>query len=155
MLVSEARHNATAPLIVSLNALLADTIALYLKTKNYHWHVSGPNFRDYHLMLDDQASQLFAMTDMVAERVRKLGGATLRSVGDVVRHQRIADDDREQVPALEMMAGLLADNRTFVAALRDLKTQADAAEDNATSGLVDNWTDEAEQRVWFLAETVG
>ena len=136
----------------ALNALLADSFALYLKTKNFHWHVSGPHFRDYHLLLDDQAAQIFATTDLIAERVRKLGGRALTSIGDISRHQRIADNDAENVSAADMLAELRADNLALVASLKELKEIVDAAKDNATSGVVDTWTDEAEQRAWFLLE---
>jgi starvation-inducible DNA-binding protein len=155
MATTDLGSNAITSVTPALNALLADMFALYLKTKNYHWHVSGPNFRDYHLLLDDQASQIFAVTDAIAERVRKIGGRTLHSIGDVTRHQRIEDDDREFVAPLEMLAGLRDDNRALIANLRDLKALADGAGDNATSSLVDDWTDEAEQRTWFLAEITG
>jgi starvation-inducible DNA-binding protein len=136
----------------ALNVLLADSFALYFKTKNFHWHVSGPHFRDYHLLLDEQAAQIFAATDLIAERVRKLGGRTLTSIGDVARHQRIADNDAEDVSATDMLAELRADNLALVASLKELKDIVDAAKDNATSGVVDTWTDEAEQRAWFLLE---
>jgi starvation-inducible DNA-binding protein len=136
----------------ALNALLADSFALYFKTKNFHWHVSGPHFRDYHLLLDEQAAQIFATTDIIAERVRKLGGRTLTSIGDISRHQRIADNDADDVSAADMLAELRADNLALVASLKELKDIVDAAKDNATSGVVDTWTDEAEQRAWFLLE---
>jgi starvation-inducible DNA-binding protein len=138
--------------IDALNGILADSFALYLKTKNFHWHVSGPHFRDYHLLLDDQATQIFAQTDIIAERVRKLGGTTLRSIGDIARHQKIKDNDKDQVSAADMLAELREDNQTLVASLKELKDMVDADKDNATSGLVDVWTDEAEQRAWFLLE---
>ena len=141
------RTNADA-----LNAILADSFALYLKTKNFHWHVSGPHFRDYHLLLDDQASQILATADVIAERVRKLGGTTLRSIGDIARRQRIKDNDAEAVSAGDMLAELRADNLALVASLKELKELVDDAKDNATSGVVDTWTDEAEQRAWFLQE---
>jgi starvation-inducible DNA-binding protein len=134
----------------ALNGLLADSFALYLKTKNFHWHVTGPHFRDYHLLLDEQATQILAMTDVIAERVRKLGGHTLRSIGDVARRQRILDNDESDVTPSAMLNELSGDNAAMVASLKELKVIADAAEDNATSGLIDVWTDEAEQRVWFL-----
>ncbi len=134
------------------NALLADSFALYFKTKNFHWHISGPHFRDYHLLLDDQAAQIFATTDLIAERVRKLGQRTLTSIGDIARHQRIADNDADHVSGAAMLAELRADNLALVASLKELKDIVDAAKDNATSGIVDTWTDEAEQRAWFLAE---
>ena len=136
----------------AMNAVLADSFALYLKTKNFHWHVSGPHFRDYHLLLDDQASQILATTDVIAERVRKTGGTTLRSIGDISRRQRIKDNDAETVSAADMLAELRADNLALVASLKELKDLVDEAKDNATSGVVDTWTDEAEQRAWFLQE---
>ncbi len=138
--------------IAALNTLLADAFALYLKTKNFHWHVSGPHFRDYHLLLDEQSAQILAITDSVAERVRKLGGRSLTSIGDIARQQRIRDNDAESVSAVDMLAELRADNLALVDSLKDLKELVDAAKDNATSGFVDVWTDEAEQRAWFLAE---
>ena len=144
--------NAISSVGPALNALLADFFVLYLKTKNFHWHVSGPHFRDYHLLLDDQASQIFASTDDIAERARKIGCTTLRSVGDVQRHQRLSDNNSEFVSAPEMIAELRNDNLALVRMLRDLKKLADNSGDNATSSLVDNWTDEAEQRAWFLFE---
>ncbi|MBB5713345.1 Dps family protein [Sphingomonas aerophila] len=136
----------------ALNASLADCFALYLKTKNFHWHVSGPHFRDYHLMLDEQAAQILGVTDLIAERVRKIGGTTLRSIGDVARRQTINDNDREQVPASDMLAELRDDNLKLVEQFRAVKAAAESAGDNATSGIVDDWTDEAEQRAWFLFE---
>ena len=144
--------NMAASVAVALNGLLADTFALYFKTKNFHWHVSGPHFRDYHLLLDEQSAQLIASTDTVAERVRKIGSTTLRSIGDVTRHQSISDDDRPFVEPKEMLAELLADNRTLVEALRHAKRLADDAGDNATSSLIDELTDQAEGRAWFLFE---
>ena len=138
--------------VSALNALLADSFALYFKTKNFHWHVAGPHFRDYHLLFDEQAAQILATTDVIAERVRKLGGRTLTSVGAISRHQRISDNDAEAVPAAAMLDELRADNLLLVASLKELKDLVDAAKDNATSGVVDGWTDEAEQRAWFLEE---
>lgn len=143
-----ARH-VTGP----LNALLADAFALYLKTKNFHWHVSGPHFRDYHLLLDEQATQILAMTDVVAERVRKLGGRTLTSIGSIARQQSIVDNDAEFVAPGAMMAELIGDNRLMAASLRDLKGRCDEVQDFATSALIDEWLDEAERRIWFLFET--
>ena len=136
----------------ALNAFLADSFALYLKTKNFHWHVSGPHFRDYHLLLDEQAAQILATTDIIAERVRKTGGTTLRSIGDIARRQQIRDNDTDGVSAADMLAELRNDNLTLVASLKELKELVDEAKDNATSGVVDTWTDEAEQRAWFLEE---
>jgi starvation-inducible DNA-binding protein len=138
----------------ALNALLADIFALYLKTKNFHWHVSGPHFREYHLLLDEQATQILATTDIVAERVRKTGGRTLTSIGDIARRQRISDNDADALGSAAMLQELRSDNMALIAMLKDLKERVDAAGDNATSGLVDQWTDEAEQRAWFLAESL-
>lgn len=139
----------------ALNALLADSFALYLKTKNYHWHVQGPNFRELHLLFDEQAAQILATTDLIAERVRKNGAPTLRSIGDVSRRQSIRDDDTTSVAADAMVRALAADNRTLLARLKETKAAAEADGDIATSGLVDGWADEAEQRVWFLEATAG
>jgi starvation-inducible DNA-binding protein len=136
----------------ALNTVLADSFALYLKTKNFHWHVSGPHFRSHHLMFDDQATQILDVTDAIAERVRKAGHATLRSIGDVARHQTIRDNDASRVHAGDMLAELREDNLALVAALRQVKVLADAAQDNATSGSIDGWIDQAEQRAWFLLE---
>ena len=136
----------------ALNSSLADCFALYFKTKNFHWHVSGPHFRDYHLMLDDQATQILDVTDAVAERVRKTGNTTLRSIGDISRHQTIADNDKPFVSADDMLAELREDNLKLVESFRVVKEAADEAKDNATSGIVDEWTDQAEERAWFLFE---
>lgn len=136
----------------ALNAILADTFVLYLKTKNFHWHMSGPHFRDYHLLLDEQADQIFAITDEIAERVRKVGKPTLRSIGDIVRRQRVKDNDEEFVAPAAMLAELQGDNFALVAAFREAKSLAEEAGDNATSGLIDGWTDQAERRAWFLFE---
>lgn len=137
----------------ALNGILADSFALYFKTKNFHWHVSGPHFRDYHLMLDDQAAQILATTDVIAERVRKTGNTTLRSIGDIARRQSIKDNDAEFVSADAMLAELRDDNLSLVAALREAKEIVDEAKDNATSGILDEWTDQAEERAWFLFES--
>ena len=136
----------------ALNTSLADCFALYLKTKNFHWHVSGPHFRDYHLMLDDQAAQILGVTDAIAERVRKTGNLTLRSIGDVSRRQTIADNDADFVDPYAMLAELREDNLKLVESFRAVKDAAEEAKDNATSGIVDDWTDEAEERAWFLFE---
>ena len=136
----------------ALNVALADCYALYLKTKNFHWHVSGPHFRDYHLLLDDQAAQILGVTDAIAERVRKTGNVTLRSIGDIARRQTIADNDQDFVEAGAMLAELRDDNLTLVEQFRVVKEAAEAAKDNATSGIVDEWTDQAEERAWFLFE---
>lgn len=145
--------NAATQVAARLNALLADAYALYLKTKNFHWHVSGPHFRDYHLLLDEQALQILGMTDLVAERVRKLGRRTHTSIGSLARAQSIADNDAEFVAPGAMMAELVGDNIALAGALRDAKEICDEAQDYATSALVDTWIDEAERRVWFLFET--
>jgi len=137
----------------ALNGILADSFALYFKTKNFHWHVSGPHFRDYHLMLDDQATQILATTDLIAERVRKTGNTTLRSIGDIARRQSIRDNDADFVSAADMLKELRDDNLALVAKLREAKDIVDAAKDNATSGILDDWTDQAEERAWFLFET--
>jgi starvation-inducible DNA-binding protein len=137
----------------ALNAILADSYALYLKTKNFHWHVSGPHFRDYHLMLDEQAAQIHAATDAIAERVRKLGATTVRSIGHIARLQRIKDNDAEFVSARDMLTELHRDNLMLVEHLREAKEIVDAADDNATAGMLDGWTDQAERRAWFLFET--
>jgi len=135
-------------------ALLADVFALYLKTKNFHWHMSGAHFRDYHLLLDDQAAQLLQITDPLAERVRKVGGTTLRSIGDIARHQRIEDNDALFVHPHEMLAELREDNGALVASMRSLHGVCDEHGDVATASLIENWIDEGEQRVWFLFETL-
>ena len=144
--------NANRDVPAALRALLADVFALYLKTKNFHWHMSGANFRDYHLLLDDQGDQLFAITDPLAERVRKLGGGTLRSIGDIAKRQRIEDNDAEFVHPHEMLAELREDNGSLVASMRALHSVCDEHEDVATASLLENWIDEAEQRTWFLFE---
>jgi starvation-inducible DNA-binding protein len=144
--------NAVHDISVCLTSLLADMFALYVKTKNFHWHVSGPHFRDHHLLLDEQAEQIFATTDAMAERVRKIGGTTLRSIGHIARLQRIADNDASCVPALDMLAELHEDNTQLVAHMRDAHALCDDHGDVATASLLENWIDEAEQRVWFLRE---
>jgi starvation-inducible DNA-binding protein len=149
---TDLASNSTKSVADALNAALADCYALYLKTKNFHWHMSGPHFRDYHLMLDDQSAQILGITDAIAERVRKTGNTTLRSIGDVSRHQTIADNDAAFVGPTEMLAELREDNLKLVEQFRIVKDAADAAKDNATSGIVDEWTDQAEERAWFLFE---
>ncbi len=136
----------------ALNALLADVFALYIKTKNFHWHMSGPHFRDYHLLLDEQADQIFNITDDIAERVRKIGGQTIRSIGHIARLQRIADNDYEFVPAHGMLEELQADNKALVHSLREAHEVASDANDYATTSLIEVWIDEAERRAWFLFE---
>lgn len=144
--------NAVNDISGDLSALLADMFALYIKTKNFHWHVSGPHFRDYHLLLDEQAGQIFAATDPIAERVRKLGGTTLRSVGHIARVQRISDNDADFVAPLDMLAELREDNIKVAARLRETHELCDKHGDVATASLIENWIDEAEGRVWFLFE---
>jgi starvation-inducible DNA-binding protein len=144
--------NATKDITAAINALVADTFALYLKTKNFHWHVSGPHFRDYHLLLDEQADQIFAITDVLAERVRKLGGTTIRSIGDISRRQRIADNDGDYVDPQDMLAELREDNQRFVAAMREAHDVCEEHNDVATASLLEVHIDEAEKRVWFLYE---
>jgi starvation-inducible DNA-binding protein len=135
-----------------LNALLADAFALYLKTKNFHWHMSGQHFRDYHLLLDEQASQIFEITDAIAERVRKVGGTTIRSIGHISRLQRIADNDEEFVGPTEMLRELHADNKALVESLRAAHEVTGKANEYATTSLIEIWIDEAERRAWFLFE---
>ena len=144
---------ATKDISGALNALLADAFALYLKTKNFHWHVSGPNFRDYHLMFDEQGDQIFATIDVIAERVRKIGGTTLRSIGDIARLQRLADNDAPYVDAQDMLAELREDNQRVVAAMRQVHALCDEHGDVATASLLENFIDEGEKRIWFLYES--
>src|SRR4051812_33685884 len=134
--------NATKDLTGALNALLADIFALYMKSKNFHWHMSGPHFRDYHLLLDEQSDQIFAMTDVVAERVRKVGGNTLRSIGDIARHQRLADNDAPYVDPLDMLAELREDNQRLVAAMRETHDVCDEHNDVATASFLEVYIDE-------------
>ncbi|WP_313801248.1 DNA starvation/stationary phase protection protein [Sphingobium sp.] len=149
---TDLRSNATKSVAQALNGVLADSYALYFKTKNFHWHVSGPHFRDYHLMFDDQATQILATTDLIAERVRKTGNTTLRSIGDISRHQSVVDNDADYVSPGDMLNELRADNLKLVEALRAAKAAATQAGDNATEGIIDDWTDQAEERAWFLFE---
>jgi len=137
----------------AMNAILADVFSLYLKTKNFHWHMSGPHFRDYHLLLDEHADQLFAMTDPIAERIRKLGGITLRSIGQISRTQRVLDNDAEYVEPLDMLAELAEDNKTLASRLREAHNVCDEHRDVATASLIEVWIDETERRTWFLFET--
>ncbi len=150
---TDLKRNDTRTVADALNGILADSFALYLKTKNFHWHVSGPHFRDYHLMLDDQAAEILATTDDIAERVRKTGNTTLRSIGDIARRQTIKDNDADFVEPRAMLSELRDDNLALVAALREAKDIVDEAKDNATSGILDDWTDQAEKRAWFLFES--
>jgi len=144
--------NAVRDIAGALNLLASDMFALYLKTKNFHWHVSGPHFRDYHLLLDEQADQIFASIDPITERVRKIGGTTLRSVGHVARLQRILDNDADFVTPLDMLAELREDSKQVVAALRETHGLCDEHGDVATASLIEVWIDEAERRTWFLFE---
>ena len=143
---------AVAEISKALNGILADAFALYLKTKNFHWHISGPHFRDYHLMLDEQADQIYAMGDPIAERVRKLGGNTIRSVGQIKKLQRVLDNDADYVTPHDMLAELREDNKQLARNMRNLHELCDEHNDVATASLIENWIDEAEQRTWFLFE---
>jgi starvation-inducible DNA-binding protein len=145
--------NATKDIAGALTILLADVFALYIKTKNFHWHMSGPHFRDYHLLLDEQGEQLFAITDAIAERVRKIGGTTLRSIGEISRLQRVLDNDADYVTPLDMLAELRDDNKQLAANMREAHSLCDEYGDVASASLLENWIDEAERRVWFLFET--
>ncbi len=144
--------NAVRDIAGALSILLADMFALYLKTKNFHWHMSGPHFRDYHLMLDEHSDQIFATTDDIAERARKIGGTTLRSIGHIGRLQRIEDNDADFVTPLDMLAELRDDNKQLVANLRETHDLCDEHGDVATTSMIENWIDEAERRTWFLFE---
>ena len=149
---TDLEPSATRDISAAMNAILADVFALYLKTKNFHWHMSGPHFRDYHLLLDEHADQLFAMTDPIAERVRKIGGLTLRSIGQISRTQRVLDNDAEYVEPLDMLAELADDNKTMTAHLREAHNVCDEHRDVATASLIEVWIDETERRTWFLFE---
>ena len=149
---TDLTRSASKDISGAMNAILADVFALYLKTKNFHWHMSGPHFRDYHLLLDEQADQLFAMTDPIAERIRKIGGLTLRSIGHISRIQRVLDNDAEYVEPLDMIAELADDNKTLGARLREVHNVCDEHRDVATASLIEVWIDETERRTWFLSE---
>lgn len=149
---TDLKAAATKDISGALNAILADVFALYLKTKNFHWHMSGPHFRDYHLLLDEQADQIYAMTDPIAERVRKLGGTTLRSIGHIARLQRVADNDADYVEPEDMLAELREDNTGLTARLREAHNVCDEHKDIATASLIEVWIDETERRAWFLFE---
>ena len=150
---SDLGANTIRDLAGALNALLADVFGLYLKTKNFHWHVSGPHFRDYHLLLDEQGAQIFAMTDDIAERVRKIGGTTLRSIGHISRLQRIKDNDADFVTPDDMLAELRDNNMELLGSLRSTHELASEGNDSATTSVIENWIDETERRIWFLFET--
>jgi len=149
---TDLSRNAVKDISAAMNLILADVFALYLKTKNFHWHMSGPHFRDYHLLLDEHADQLFAITDPIAERVRKLGGITLRSIGQISRTQRVLDNDAEYVEPLDMLAELAEDNKTLTARLRQAHNVCEKHRDVATASLIEVWIDETERRAWFLFE---
>jgi len=149
---TDLSQEAVRDIAGALNGLLADVFALYLKTKNFHWHISGPHFRDYHLLLDEQSGELFGMTDPIAERVRKLGATTLRSIGQVARLQRMADNDADFVTPLDMLAELREDNRQLTLRLREAHGLCDRHGDVATASLIETWIDESERRVWYLFE---
>src|ERR1700733_10818384 len=145
---------AVAAISETLRQLLADVFALYVKTKNFHWHMSGPHFRDYHLLLDEQAAEIFAMTDPIAERARKIGGTTLRSIGDIAQHQRLLDNNEQSATAMRMLEELVADSRCLTKLMRAAYDVCDELKDMATASLLEVWIDEAERRTWFLHETM-
>jgi len=150
---TDLKPAATKDVSGAMNAILADVFGLYLKTKNFHWHMSGPHFRDYHLLLDEHADQLYAMTDPIAERVRKIGGLTLRSIGHIARLQRIEDNDAEYVEPSDMLAELREDNQNLAARLREAHDVCEEHDDLATASLIEVWIDETERRTWFLFES--
>ena len=150
---TDLTSNATRDISGALTTLLADMFALYVKTKNFHWHISGPHFRDYHLLLDEQGEQIFATTDAIAERVRKIGGTTLRSIGQIARLQRVLDNDADFVAPMDMLAELRDDNKQLSARLRETHAVCDEHGDVATASLIETWIDEAERRTWFLFES--
>ena len=149
---TDLSEDAVAEISEALNGLLADAFALYLKTKNFHWHVSGRHFRDYHLLLDEQSDQIFATTDQLAERVRKIGGATVKSIGQIAKLQTIKDNDEDYVPPLEMLRELMQDNKHVAAAMRKAHEVCDEAGDVASASILENFIDETERRTWFLFE---
>ncbi|MBV8672656.1 MAG: DNA starvation/stationary phase protection protein [Acidobacteriaceae bacterium] len=149
---TDLKGNATKDISATMNAILADVFALYLKTKNFHWHMSGPHFRDYHLLLDEHGDQIFAMTDPIAERVRKIGGHTIKSIGQIHSLQRVLDNDAEYVEPEDMLAELREDNQTLVSRLREAHEVCEEHNDIATASLIEVWIDESERRTWFLFE---
>ena len=149
---TDLTRSAVKDIAGAMNAILADVFALYLKTKNFHWHMSGPHFRDYHLLLDEHSDQLFAMTDPIAERIRKLGGLTIKSIGQISRLQRVLDNDADYVDPADMIAELAEDNQTLAARLREAHNVCDEHRDVATASLIEVWIDETERRTWFLTE---
>jgi starvation-inducible DNA-binding protein len=151
---SDLGGDAVVEISGALRSLLADVFALYVKTKNFHWHMSGPHFRDYHQLLDEQATQIFAMTDDIAERARKIGGTTIHSIGEITEHQRLKDNNAEFVAPKDMLSELRADNQQLTRELRTTHKLCDQYDDVATASLIENWIDETERRTWFLSETV-
>jgi len=149
---TDLTRSAVKDIAGAMNAILADVFALYLKTKNFHWHMSGPHFRDYHLLLDEHGDQLYAMTDPIAERIRKLGGLTIKSIGQISRLQRVLDNDADYVDPADMVAELAEDNQTLAARLREAHNVCDEHRDVATASLIEVWIDETERRTWFLTE---
>ena len=149
---TDLTRSATKDIAGTMNAILADVFALYLKTKNFHWHMSGSHFRDYHLLLDEHSDQLFAMTDPIAERIRKIGGLTIKSIGHISRIQRVLDNDADYVDPADMIAELAEDNQTLAARLREAHNVCDEHRDVATASLIEVWIDETERRTWFLSE---
>jgi starvation-inducible DNA-binding protein len=149
---TDLTRSAVKDIAGAMNAILADVFALYLKTKNFHWHMSGPHFRDYHLLLDEHSDQLYAMTDPIAERIRKLGGLTIKSIGQISRIQRVLDNDADYVDPADMIAELAEDNQTLAARLREAHNVCDEDRDVATASLIEVWIDETERRTWFLTE---
>lgn len=150
----DLRPEAVSEISTTLRQVLADVFALYLKTKNFHWHLSGPHFRDYHLLLDEHADQIFKMTDDIAERTRKLGGNTIHSIGEIARNQQLKDNDEEFVSARDMLVELYGDNQQLTRALRSAHEICDSHGDVATTSLIEVWIDESERRQWFLGETI-
>jgi len=150
---TDLTSKGTRDISAVMNGILADVFALYLKTKNFHWHVSGPHFRDYHLLLDEQGEQIFAMTDPIAERIRKLGGMTIRSIGHIARSQRILDNDAEYVEPADMLAELCEDNKSLASRLREAHSVCQEHNDIATASMIEIWIDETERRTWFLFES--
>jgi starvation-inducible DNA-binding protein len=150
---TDLNHNSVEQISSALRELLADVFALYVKTKNFHWHMGGRHFRDYHLLLDEHADQIFAMTDDIAERARKIGGTTIRSIGDIARHQRLKDNDQEFVNPKDMLDELCADNQALTRSLRAKHKVCEQHGDVATTSLIENWIDQTERRTWFLAES--
>src|SRR5277367_6404820 len=150
---TDLRDKAVRDIAAAMNAILADVFALYIKTKNFHWHASGPHFRDYHLLLDEQGEQIFEMTDPLAERVRKIGGITIRSIGQISKLQRISDNNADYVDPLDMLAELREDNKSLTMRMREVHNVCDEHNDTATASLIENWIDETERRTWFLFES--